>query len=161
VGPTFERLLKEYKDELRVVFRHFPLGFHKEAHLAAQAAMAAHDQGKFWQYHDKLFENPEKLARVDLERFAKEVGLKMDTFKKALDTGKYKAYVDADQAMATTAGIDGTPTMVINGRKLVGAEPYEKIKLEIEAALATARKLIKEGVKRKNFYNNFLAKIPK
>ena len=156
-----DRLLKEYKDELRVVFRHFPLGFHDKAHVASQASMAAHAEGKFWEFHDKIFANQDNIGRSDLERYAKELGLNMSKFKKALDTGKYKAHVDADLAMAAKVGIDGTPTMVINGRLLVGAEPYDKVKLELEAALSTARDLITKGTPRKGFYKSFLAKIPK
>jgi len=156
-----ERLLKEYKDDMRLVFRHYPLGFHDKAHLASQASMAAHEQGKFWEYHDKLFANQEKLDRADLDNYAKELGLNMKKFKKALDTEKYKAHVDADLAAATNASIDGTPTMVINGRMVVGAEPYAKVKLEVEAALELARDLMKKGMKRKGFYKSFLAKIPK
>lgn len=156
-----DRLLKEYKDDLRVVFRHFPLGFHDKAHLISQASMAAHAEGKFWEFHDKIFANQDNIGRSDLERYAKELGLNVSKFKKALDTGKYKAYVDKDLAMGSGAGIDGTPTMVINGRLIVGAEPYDTVKLELEAALSTARDLMTKGTPRKDFYQSFLAKIPK
>jgi len=135
VNPTIDRLLKEYPNDLKVVFKHQPLPFHKDAHLAAQASLAAHEQGKFWAYHDLLFQNQKALKRADLEKYAEQIGLNMAKFKSALDSGKFKSQVDADMAQARSAGISGTPSFLINGQKFVGAQPYEKFKAQVDAAL--------------------------
>ncbi|TNE49959.1 MAG: hypothetical protein EP343_10070, partial [Deltaproteobacteria bacterium] len=133
---TVKQLLKDYKGKIRVVFKHFPLSFHKDAHLAAQASMAAHEQGKFWPYHDKLFANIRNLKKDDLIKYAKDLGLNVAKFKAALDSGKYKSYVDKDLASASSAGANGTPTFLINGSKVVGAQPIGNFKRVIDALLA-------------------------
>ena len=135
-ATTVKQLLKEYKGKIRVVFKHFPLSFHKDAHLAAQASMAAHEQGKFWPYHDKLFANIRNLKKNDLIRYARDLKLDIGKFKAALDSGKYKKYVDKDLASASSAGANGTPTFIINGNKVVGAQPISAFKRVIDAVLA-------------------------
>ncbi len=135
-SKTIKQLMKDYKGKIRLVFRHFPLSFHKDAHLAAQASMAAHAQGKFWAYHDKLFGNNSSLRKPVLQRYAKELGLDMKKFNAALNSGKYKAYVDKDLAAASRAGANGTPTFLINKHKIVGAQPIENFKRVIDAMLA-------------------------
>jgi len=114
--PIYD-LLAEYPDNMKVEFRQFPLSFHKDAHLAAQASMAADAQGKFWEMHDKLFQNQKALKREDLDKYAAEVGLEMDKFKQALDDGTYKALVDQHFQEGQKTGVRGTPSIYINGRK--------------------------------------------
>ena len=126
----------KYAQQVRVVFRQFPLGFHEQAHLAAQAALAAHAQGKFWEYHDKLFANQKALGRPELEIYAEELGLDMEAFRAALDQGTYKATVDADMALAEKAMVDGTPTMFINGVRVANGTEAAGINEAIEKALA-------------------------
>ena len=99
------------------MFKHFPLGFHKEAPLAAEAALAAGEQGDFWGYHDILFDNQKSLQRIELERYAEVMGMDMEKFKAALDGRTYKAQVDADMAEGRKAGVSGTPSIYVNGRK--------------------------------------------
>ena len=113
-----------------------PLPFHQHAEEAAEAALAANAQGKFWEMHDKLFANQQHLERADLEKYAQEIGLNMDKFKKALDTNQYKDHIDRDKAEAAKAGAQGTPTFLINGTRLVGAQPVEQFKQLIDAELA-------------------------
>ena len=127
--------LKEYPKGVKIVFKQLPLDFHKNAHLAAQATLAAHEQGKFWEMHDKLFENQRALTRPDLDKYAQELQLDMTKFKAALDSGKFKKKVDADMAQARGAGLTGTPSFLINGQKFVGAQPFESFKTQIDAAL--------------------------
>ncbi|HET9957856.1 MAG TPA: thioredoxin domain-containing protein, partial [Polyangiaceae bacterium] len=86
----------KYSDKVRFVFRQFPLPMHSHAHLAAEAALAANEQGKFWEFHDKLFENQRALDRAALESHAKDAGLNVAQFKKALDDKKHNAQVDED-----------------------------------------------------------------
>jgi protein-disulfide isomerase len=114
-------LKKKYAGKIRVVFRQFPLSFHDKAHVAAEAALAAHAQGKFWEFHDKMFANQNSLDRANLEKFAGELGLKVDVFKKALDDKTYAAAVDNDMKLGTGVGVQGTPSMFINGKKVQNA----------------------------------------
>ena len=135
VGPALKQLEKDYPGKLRFAFVHQPLPFHKEAPLAAEASQAAHEQGKFWEYHDKLFSNQQQLKRPELEKYATEVGLDLAKFKAALDTGKFKDAVKKDMEFANRVGIRGTPAFFINGRKLVGAQPVEEFKKVIDFEL--------------------------
>ncbi len=136
VNPTLKQVQDKYGDKVKIVFKHNPLSFHKDAPLASEAALAAHAQGKFWEMHDMLFKNQRALKRTDLERYAQELGLNLSTFKADLDSNKYKAQVDADMAEARKHGASGTPTFFINGRKLRGAQPYPSFEKLIDEALA-------------------------
>jgi protein-disulfide isomerase len=98
--------------------------------------MAANEQGKFWEYHDKLFANQQALDRPSLEKYAQEIGLNMDKFKSALDTGKFKERVDREVAEGDKAGAGGTPTFFVNGYRLVGAQPVDAFKKLIDQELA-------------------------
>jgi len=127
VGPLLEEVLKHYGDDATLVFKHFPLGFHKQAQLAAEASMAANAQGKFWEYHDVLFQNTKALARTDLENYASQLGLDMDKFNEALDSGTYKERVQEDMALGQGAGVRGTPSIYVNGRKYDGPREGPKM----------------------------------
>jgi protein-disulfide isomerase len=135
VGPTITQLLADYPGQIKVVFKQLPLEFHKSAPLAAQASLAAHEQGKFWPYHDLLFANQRALTRPDLERYAEQLGLDMGQFNAALNSEKFKAQVDKDLAESQRNGIRGTPHFAINGKRLSGAQPIEKFKALIDAEL--------------------------
>ena len=137
VNPTMKQIEDAYGDKVRVVFKQNPLSFHKNAPLAAEATLAAHEQGKFWQMHDTLFANQKALTRPDLDKYAQEIGLNTDKFKAALDTNKFKPQVEADMAVAKELGATGTPSFFVNGRKLRGAQPFESFKKLIDEALAT------------------------
>jgi protein-disulfide isomerase len=118
-----------------VVWKHLPLAMHKDAPLAHQASMAAHEQGKFWEFHDKLFANPRNLKGPDLTRYATELGLDMARFQDAIVKEKFKAQVDADAAEVGALGVSGTPAFFINGRYLSGAKPFEEFAKVINAEL--------------------------
>ncbi|HEY8945200.1 MAG TPA: thioredoxin domain-containing protein, partial [Polyangiaceae bacterium] len=141
VNPTMAELEKEYGNRIKIVWRHLPLPFHKEAPLASEAAQEAFAQkgnAGFWKFHDKLFEaqsQPDGLARANLEKIAGEVGLDMDKFKSALDTNKHKKKVEEDMKIGNAAGINGTPGFVINGYYLSGAQPAAAFKKLINRAL--------------------------
>ncbi len=118
MGSTvLKNILKKYKGKVRLVYKHFPLSFHPDAHLTAQASIAAHAQGKFWQYHDKVFANRKHLKRADLEKYAKELKLDMKKFNEALDKGIYKKLIAKDLKEGLLAHLEGTPTAYINGIK--------------------------------------------
>jgi protein-disulfide isomerase len=135
VNPTLKQIEDEYKGKVKIAFRNMPLPFHDKAHLAAEAALAANEQGKFWPMHDKLFENQQALDRPSLEKYAQDLGLNMARFKTALDSGKFKDKVDQDAKEGAAVGATGTPTFFINGNRLVGAQPADKFKAVIDAEL--------------------------
>jgi protein-disulfide isomerase len=138
-AATAEHDLKaKYGDKIHFVFRQFPLSFHQNANLAAQASLAAHAQGKFWELHDKMFANQSKLERPALEGYAKEIGLDMNAFKKALDDKTYTSAVDAEQKLGEEVAVDGTPTMFLNGARVGNPTDSAEISKEIDAALKSA-----------------------
>ena len=131
-------LKKAYPEKVRLVFRQFPLSFHPDAHLAAQASLAAHEQGKFWEFHDKLFANQKALKRADLEKYAEELKLDMVKFRAALDDATYEQQVNADMKLGGDVYVDGTPTMFMNGKRVMNATEFSAIKMEIDAELESA-----------------------
>ena len=136
--PTMKALKKKYGDDLRLAFMHLPLAFHEHANLAAQASLAAGEQGKFWEYHDLLFENQTALTQPDLEKYAAKLDLDMGKFKAALASKKFQAHIEKDMEEARQAGASGTPTFYVNGTQLVGAQPQDAFEKAIDAALAEA-----------------------
>jgi protein-disulfide isomerase len=138
-NPTVTQVLNTYGDRIRFVYRHYPLPNHANARPAAEAAQCANEQGKFWPYHDKLFELGGRLSDADLKQTAVDVGLDVTTFNACVDTHKYKADVDADIAAGDEAGVSGTPAFFINGRVLTGAQPFEAFKRVIDEELARKR----------------------
>jgi protein-disulfide isomerase len=133
---TVEQVMQSYPGKVRLVFRHFPLDFHKNAAKAAEAAMCANEQGKFWEYHDVLFKNQQTLEIAQLKDHAKSVGLDTSTFSTCLDSSKYKKSVDEDMAAGQKVGVSGTPAFFINGVFLNGAQPFDEFKKVIDQELA-------------------------
>ncbi|MFO0597511.1 MAG: thioredoxin domain-containing protein [Myxococcaceae bacterium] len=155
VVPTLKQIEDTYGDNVKVVFRHQPLPFHNNAKIAAEASMAANEQGKFWEMHDKLFANQQALDRASLERFASEIGLDVGKFKAALDSGKFTKRVEEDSAAGMAAGANGTPTFFINGREFVGAQPFEAFKGVIDEEIKKADAMMGRGVKLADLYAEF------
>ena len=137
VVPTLKKLEDTYKDRVRFVWKHLPLvSIHANAMGAAIAAEAARNQGKFWEYHDKLFANQERLGPEDLTRYANELNLDLARFEKDRNDLELKTKVQADMAEATALGVKSTPTFFINGRIVRGAMPFETFAAIIDAELA-------------------------
>ena len=157
-NPTISQIQKEYGDKVAIQFRHQPLSFHKNAMPAAKASMAAHKQGKFWQYHDKLFENQKALTGPDLEKYAGELGLNVSKFKADMASPAIEAQVKKDMADGGKYGARGTPTFFVNGVPVRGAQPFSAFKTVIEKELALADKLMKSGTKRSAVYAKILEK---
>ncbi len=133
-----KQLKEKYGDKVRFVLRNFPLSFHKDAHLAAQAALAAGEQGKFWEFHDKAFDNQKALGREQLEKYAQEVGVTdMAKFKKALDDGTFKDKVDADFKLGQEVSVSGTPTLFLNGARVQNATDFDAISKQIDKLLGS------------------------
>jgi len=107
------------------VFRDFPLSFHPRAHVAAEAAQCANAQGKFWEYHDALFEHQQALGDDDFRQYATEVGLSVDEFNTCMESGRFRGEIAADLQEGQRMGVRGTPASFVNGRFLSGAQPFE------------------------------------
>jgi protein-disulfide isomerase len=137
VQPTFDELLSRYNGKVRLVHKDLPLeSLHPQARQAAEAARCAHEQGKFWEYHDKLYANSPKAGADDLKSYAKEVSLNVDSFDRCFASGKYKAVVQQDLNEGVQLGLTGTPTFFINGREISGNQPLEAFEAIIGEELA-------------------------
>lgn len=140
--PTVKQVLKDYNGKIKFYYKHFPLSFHQNAQKAAEAYECALDQGKQWEYHDKLFENSQAdgsgLNAADLKKYASELGLDTAKFNDCLDSGRMAGKVSADTAEGAQNGVSGTPTFFINGEAIVGAQPYSAFKAVIDAKLAAS-----------------------
>lgn len=136
VVPTLDQIQEEYGDKVRIVFRDFPLGNHQRAIPAAEAALCAHDQDKFWEYHDKIFENQKSLADSDLKSYAEELELNMDEFNACTESNKYRTQIAQDQQRGQQLGVTGTPAFFVNGRFMSGAKPFGEFKKVIDSELA-------------------------
>ena len=122
--------------KVKIVYKDFPLTrIHPDAMKAAQAAECAQDQGNFWEYHDKMFENQDSLGVSSLKQYAQDLGLDTEEFNTCLDSGKYESEVQNDLQQGQSAGISGTPGFLINGRLVTGAQPYANFKQIIEEEL--------------------------
>ncbi|HKZ71918.1 MAG TPA: DsbA family protein [Nitrospirota bacterium] len=151
-GRFFKSTLTEIERDyiktgkVRYVFRDFPLDFHKQAPKASEAANCAGEQGKYWEMHDKLFENQNALMVDKLRQYAAEVGLESGPFDACLDSGKYAEEINRDVEDGKKAGVSGTPSFFIGksqgpgkeitGKRIVGARPYESFKQVIDQILA-------------------------
>ena len=146
---TMKEIEQRYGNDVRLVFKHNPLPFHNRALPSAMAAECAHDQGKFWQMHDKLFENQRALEDANIETYAKDAGLDAKKFKSCLTDNKFKKRIEEDQAMATKLGARGTPAFFINGRFLSGAQPFPAFQAIIDEELKKAKD---SNISKKEYY---------
>ena len=136
---TYDRIKEAYGDKIRFVYRDFPLvQLHPQAVPAAIAAQCAHEQGKFWEYHDLLFLGDKPLSRDTYVAYADQLGLDVDEFSRCIDEERYMGEVQKDFEDGVAAGVRGTPTFFINGVPLVGAQPFENFQAVIEQELQKA-----------------------
>lgn len=137
IQPVLDEVRAKYGDKIRMVYRDFPLdSLHPQARAASEAASCAHEQGKFWEFHDKLFKNNSDVSQARLDQFAREVGMDVRAFEACRGAGTYKNSIQASVQEGTKLGITGTPTFFINGRMLVGAQPLEAFVRVIDEELA-------------------------
>jgi protein-disulfide isomerase len=134
-ASVVHQIKEKYGDRVRFTFRQFPLPMHPNARVASEAALAANSQGKFWEFHDRLFKNQNQLDRAGLEEQAKQMGLNMTAFKKSLDDHKFAAAVDADVQLGEKVQVSGTPSMFVNGARVANPTSFEAVAEMIEAAL--------------------------
>jgi protein-disulfide isomerase len=134
--PVLKQVKENNKDKsVRFVWRNFPLPQHDLAEPAAEAALAAQAQNKFWEYHDILFANQPRFDRASLEGYAAVLQLNMDQFKQDLDSGKYKGAVAQDKSDGTRLGVNSTPTIFINGHQYLGQYNVKDFQAAIDAEL--------------------------
>ena len=163
VEPTLTRVMNEYQGKVRMVWRNQPLPFHPNAMPAAELAMEAMAQGgsaKFWAMHDKLFENQQAIGRPDLERYATELGLDMNGVRNALDNNTHQTAIQADMALGARIGANGTPSFFINGRPLVGAQPFDAFKTVIDEEITRAQALVQRGTPAAQVYASLTGSRP-
>jgi protein-disulfide isomerase len=132
VLPTLDQIEEKFGDQVRVVYRQYPLSSHANAVKAAEASLCAHEQGKFWEMHDLLFEEQEKLTLPDLKDKASRLALDAAAFAECIDSGRFALAVQTDLREGIAAGVDGTPAFFVNGRFISGAVPFEAIAEVIE-----------------------------
>jgi protein-disulfide isomerase len=116
--PTLKEVLTAYPEEVRLVYKHYPLSFHKQARNAAKATEAAAEQGKFWEMHDLIFEKFNKLTEPMFSEFAEQLGLDLDKFKADYASNKYDKQIQDDINLARKASVTGTPTLFLNGKRM-------------------------------------------
>lgn len=133
---TLPQLLSKYEDSVRYIILNFPISrIHPFAQRAAEAAECAHEQGRFWEFHDMLFQNQAALDVESLKLYAEEVGLDPQAFGACLDTGATTQLVLDDVQAGISYGVNGTPTFFINSRMMVGAQPFSSFQTLIDDAL--------------------------
>jgi protein-disulfide isomerase len=155
VEPTVTRIREQYGDRVRVVWRDNPLPFHDNAMPAAEAAREAMAQGgseRFWQMHDTLMAHQTELDRTHLEQYAGELHLDMTRFRAALDNHTHQAAIQADVALAAQVGARGTPGFFINGRNLMGAQPFEQFQTIIDDEVHRSEAQVAHGTPRGQLY---------
>ncbi len=159
VNPTIKKVLAEYKDDVRVVWKDNALPFHKRAKPAAFLARHAYEKGGdelFWKTHDELFANQKNLEDDGLKQIAEKVGINWAEADRAIKAGKYKSRIEANMDLAADFEARGTPHFFINGRRLSGAQPYEKFKELIDSRLREAKQVVAKGVDRSKVYREVM-----
>ncbi|MBN1606661.1 MAG: thioredoxin domain-containing protein [Polyangiaceae bacterium] len=135
-ADTLHKIKQKYADKVRFVFRQFPLSFHSNAKAAAAASLAANAQGKFWQMHEIMFKNQQKLDAESLKGFAKQIGLDTAAWEKALTDKKITDAIDADMKLGREIGIQGTPSLFLNGARISNPTDFGAVEKAIDKALA-------------------------
>lgn len=125
---VLKQVMDEFRGDVKLYFKHYPLPQHTNARLAAEAAVAAQKQGKFWQFEEKLWANQENLTPAELEKFAKDVGLDLTKFRQDMDAPATKARVQKDRVDGGTLGLSSTPTLYINGREYTDARDADSLR---------------------------------
>jgi protein-disulfide isomerase len=156
VQPALQQVLAAYPDDVRLVFRHYPLPFHERARPAARAAACAFAQGRFWEMAARVWAST--LDDVALAADAADAGVEdLEAWTACLGAPATEAAIDADVALGDSAGVPGTPTFFVNGEALVGAAPYATFRDAVEAAKARA---MASGIPRADYYRKAVLGLP-
>jgi len=138
-GPTVKKIMETYKGRVRLVIKNYPYRYRDYARIAAEASLAASDQGKYWEMHDLLIRKSPKLDRASLIKYAQELSLDVRKFTESIDSQKYAKEINTDLDLAVTMDLYTTPTFYINGRKVVGERPFEYFTKIIDEELKASR----------------------
>jgi protein-disulfide isomerase len=138
-GPTVKKITTVYKGKVRLIIKNYPYIYRDYSFMAAEASLAARDQGKYWEMHDLLLKKSPKLDRDSLISYAHTLGLDVKKFTDSVDTKKHAQEIDRDEKLAVDMNLYSTPTFFINGRKVVGALPFEYFKKIVDEELAAKR----------------------
>jgi len=138
-GPTVKKIMDVYKGKVRLVIKNYPYIYRDYSHMAAEASLAARDQGKYWEMHDLLLKRSPKLDRESLIHYARELGLDVKKFTESIDSKKHSQEIERDKKLAVDLDLFNTPTFFINGRKLIGDLPFIYFKNIIDEELRSAR----------------------
>ena len=139
-----QNVMKDYKGQVRWIYRHFPLSFHQNAQKSAEASECAGEQNKFWEFADIAYKNSQAdgtgLNTKDLKKYAEQLGLDTSKFNNCLSSGKFASKVKDDMASGQVAGVSGTPGTILidkdgNTQLISGALPYSQVKSKIDAVL--------------------------
>jgi protein-disulfide isomerase len=130
--------MQEYEGRVRLVIKNYPYKYRDYSHIAAEASLAAGDQGKYWEMHDMLLASSPRLDRTSLIQYGEDLGLDMNRYISDLDTMKHKELIERDKELAFSLDLYNTPTYFINGRKVIGNRPYAYLKKIIEEELQRA-----------------------
>jgi protein-disulfide isomerase len=133
-----------FKGKVRLVIKNNPYKYRDYSNIAAEASLAAADQGRYWEMHDMLLKNSPKLDRESLIKYAQELGLDVKKFTESLDKMKHSALIEQDKKLALSLDLYHPPTFFINGRKVVGDVPYDYLKKVVEEELKDAEKKKKQ-----------------
>jgi protein-disulfide isomerase len=138
-GPTVKKVLAAYTGKIKIVVKNFPYILRDYSHIAAEASLAARDQGKYWEMYELLLARSPKLDRASLISYAQLLGLDIKKFTESIDGKKHAAEIARDKKLAADLYVFNTPTFFINGRKVVGEWPFESFKKIIDEELKNVR----------------------
>jgi protein-disulfide isomerase len=159
VGPSIKRLLQEYPNDLRVVWKDFPLSFHPRAKPAAKLSRFVYEErgnNGFWTVHDALFEGQKALDDENLQRIAEGLGLDGQRARAALTSARYDGKLNQSAGLGSDFAVPSTPHFFVNGRRLSGARPYEEFKRLVDEQLAVAQALVNKGVRRADVFRELM-----
>ena len=155
VRSTLDRMVEGFPREIRIVWKNLERRRDRSAPGPAEAALAAHAQGRFWEMHDLLFEN-RGADRAALDDFAQRLTLDLAAFRTTLDTRVHNAQIERDRALADQVGVAATPTLFVNGRMVRGYRSYEDLEPLLLEELEKARKMVAAGVSRDRLYHQLM-----
>jgi hypothetical protein len=152
MAALLEQVRRQHGAEVRIVYRHLPMPGHAAAALAAEAGVAAAEQGKFWAFHDVAAARSGRLERADLEPLAAAAGLDLPRLRAALDDRRHRDAVLAESAAAMALGVDTAPTLFVNGHPVVGSRDRTALERIVEEHLARSRVIASRGLPARDLY---------
>lgn len=152
LAKTIDTLMPDYAKDVRLVFKHYPLPNHANAEPAAKASVAAQKQGKFWEFHDLMFQNQRALGPTDLQGYGETLGLDAPAFAAATAAKRTAVVVNEHFVQGRVLEVSTTPTLFVNGRMIAGAKPAAELRAIFDEEIAAAKKMLAAGVKREQLY---------